>query len=204
MALINKTGIVDAGLIQAEHVTRAIDALSGGSTDTIIATGSFSGSLDGTASFAVSSSFATTASFALNAGSGGGGDTATLTFFHSEVTNTTNNQQSYIGGFPNPPSLTPSRIGIASPISGTIISGSINTHASNPAAAGVVVGISVDGGSTYTDITNTMDLSTFIDKRIISPNIVVNAGDTINIRLTEVNDSAAVWSVNAMLMIKAS
>ena len=90
MAIINKTGITDGGTIQSEHVTRAIDALSGGSTDSIIATGSFTGSFIGngsgltgitstsasfatTASFsvsssqAVSSSFATTASYALNA-----------------------------------------------------------------------------------------------------------------------------------------
>jgi hypothetical protein len=62
MAIINKTGITNGGTIQAEHVTRAIDALSGGSTDTIVATGSFSGSLrgtlTGTASFATSASFA--------------------------------------------------------------------------------------------------------------------------------------------------
>lgn len=88
MAIINKTGITDGGTIQAEHVTRAIDALSGGSTDTIVATGSFTGSFAGsgvgltgisvttaaTASYvlnAVSSSFSTTASFALNAGGAG-------------------------------------------------------------------------------------------------------------------------------------
>jgi len=47
MAIINKTGITDGGTIQAEHVTRAIDALSGGSTDSIVATGSFSGSFKG-------------------------------------------------------------------------------------------------------------------------------------------------------------
>lgn len=47
MAIINKTGITTGGTIQAEHVTRAIDALSGGSTDTIVATGSFSGSFKG-------------------------------------------------------------------------------------------------------------------------------------------------------------
>jgi len=69
MAIINKTGITNGGTIQAEHVTRAIDALSGGSTDTIVATGSFSGSLTGVAT---SASFATTASFALNAGGGSG------------------------------------------------------------------------------------------------------------------------------------
>ena len=60
MAIINKTGITDGGTIQAVHVTRAIDALSGGSTDTIIASGSFSGSLTGTLNG--SASFATSAS----------------------------------------------------------------------------------------------------------------------------------------------
>lgn len=67
MAVINKTGITNGGTIQSEHITRAIDALSGGSTDTIIATGSFSGSLVG---IATSASFATTASYALNAAAG--------------------------------------------------------------------------------------------------------------------------------------
>jgi hypothetical protein len=47
MAVINKTGITNGGTIQAEHITRAIDALSGVGTDTIIASGSFSGSLIG-------------------------------------------------------------------------------------------------------------------------------------------------------------
>jgi hypothetical protein len=47
MAIINKTGITNGSTIQASHVTRAIDALSGGSTDTVIASGSFSGSLVG-------------------------------------------------------------------------------------------------------------------------------------------------------------
>ena len=66
MAIINKTGITNGATIQAEHITRAIDALSGVSTDTIVATGSFSGSLVG---IATSASFATTASFAANASS---------------------------------------------------------------------------------------------------------------------------------------
>jgi hypothetical protein len=98
MAVINKTGITNGTTIQAEHVTRTIDALSGVSTDTILATGSFTGSLvgalTGTASFAttalsasyaanvpstasyaltaLSSSYAVTASYALNAGGGSG------------------------------------------------------------------------------------------------------------------------------------
>lgn len=50
MAIINKTGITNGGTIQAEHVTRVIDALSGVSTDTIVATGSFSGSFKGNGS----------------------------------------------------------------------------------------------------------------------------------------------------------
>jgi hypothetical protein len=48
MAIINKTGITNGDTIQAEHVTRAIDALSGGSTDSVVATGSFTGSFTGT------------------------------------------------------------------------------------------------------------------------------------------------------------
>lgn len=64
MAIINKTGITDGGTIQAEHVTRAIDALSGVSTDTIVATGSFTGSFVG--ALTGTASFATTASYALN------------------------------------------------------------------------------------------------------------------------------------------
>jgi hypothetical protein len=47
MAIINKTGITNGGTIEAEHVTRAIDALSGVSTDSVVATGSFTGSFKG-------------------------------------------------------------------------------------------------------------------------------------------------------------
>jgi hypothetical protein len=79
MATISKSGIGDGNLINAEHITRIIDALSGtGSADIIVTgsfTGSFTGSLQGTASFAetaLSSSYAVTASFALNGGGGGG------------------------------------------------------------------------------------------------------------------------------------
>jgi hypothetical protein len=69
MAILNKTGITNGSTIQSEHVTRTIDALTGGSTDTIVATGSFNGTLTGTvigiltgtASFATS---ATSASYA--------------------------------------------------------------------------------------------------------------------------------------------
>jgi hypothetical protein len=59
MAVINKTGITNGTTIQAEHVTRAIDALSGGSTDSVVATGSFNGTLTGNATTATTATNAT-------------------------------------------------------------------------------------------------------------------------------------------------
>ena len=99
MATISRAGITGGGTIQTSHVTNIIDALDGTSaTTTVVASGSFTGSLvgalTGTASFAtsaltasyasnvpttasyalsaLSSSYAVTASFALNAGGGSG------------------------------------------------------------------------------------------------------------------------------------
>jgi len=83
MGTISRTGITGGGTIQPTHITNIIDALDGTSTTTtVVATGSFSGSLvgtlTGTASFAtsaltasfattaLSASYATTASFASN------------------------------------------------------------------------------------------------------------------------------------------
>jgi hypothetical protein len=71
MAIINKTGIGEGNLIQAEHITRIIDALTSVSTDTVSATGSFTGSFVGNgsgltgivSSTATSASYAATASF---------------------------------------------------------------------------------------------------------------------------------------------
>ena len=81
MATISRTGISDGGTIQPAHITNIIDALDGTSaTTTVVATGSFTGSLigelTGTASFAttaLSSSYAVTASYAKNAGGSGTG-----------------------------------------------------------------------------------------------------------------------------------
>lgn len=84
MAIINKTGIGNGNLIEAEHITRIIDSLNGTGSYDIAATGSFTGSFTGTfngsivsASFATtashvtgtvsSASFASTASYVLNA-----------------------------------------------------------------------------------------------------------------------------------------
>lgn len=117
MGTISRTGITGGGTIQSTHVTNIIDALDGTSTTTtVIATGSFSGSLvgalTGTASFAttalsasyaanvpltasyavsaLSSSYAVTASYALNAGASGGGGIFALT---GSTYATTNNLQ---------------------------------------------------------------------------------------------------------------
>lgn len=95
MAIINKTGITNGGTIQAEHITRAIDALSGVSTDSLILTGSMTGSLTGvltgTASFATSASRAITASFALNAGGSGFPYVGTATITGSLIVSGSNN-----------------------------------------------------------------------------------------------------------------
>jgi hypothetical protein len=106
MAIINKTGITNGGTIQAEHVTRVIDALSGVSTDTLLITGSMTGSLRGTltgtasfatsASRAVSSSFAATASYALNA-IGSGTEYMTLRLSSGPILGVTSGSAIYIG-----------------------------------------------------------------------------------------------------------
>ena len=71
MATISRTGIAGGSTISPTHITNIIDALDGSSsTTTVVASGSFSGSLTGNATSATSASYATTASYALNAGGG--------------------------------------------------------------------------------------------------------------------------------------
>lgn len=68
MATISRTGISNGGTIDASHITNIIDALDGTSTSaTIIATGSFSGSLVGTATTASYVETAQTASYVASA-----------------------------------------------------------------------------------------------------------------------------------------
>jgi hypothetical protein len=75
MALIDKTSIGTGNTIQAEHITRIIDALNGSGSYDIVATGSFTGSFVGngaglngiTATTATSASYAITSSHALYA-----------------------------------------------------------------------------------------------------------------------------------------
>jgi hypothetical protein len=194
MAIINKTGITDGGTIQAEHVTRAIDALSGGSTDTIIATGSLLGT----------ASFATTASYALNA-AGSGTQYVTLTFFHSPVTNTSNGRVSYIGGYSSAPRTdSADRIGLVVPFNGTITNGSVTSYASTTDTATVDCEFYINGVSTGTPIGTGLDLNEYVDKKYNTFNEAVSEGDTITIVLTEASTTSAVWNINASLIIKST
>lgn len=70
MATISRTGIAGGSTISPTHITNIIDALDGTSiTTTVVASGSFSGSLTGNATSATSASYATTASYVANASS---------------------------------------------------------------------------------------------------------------------------------------
>jgi hypothetical protein len=208
MAIINKTGITNGGTIQAEHITRAIDALSGVGTDSIIASGSFTGSLTGTASFAtsasraVSASFATTASYALNA-IGSGTKYITLTFFHSQVTNTVNGRETYIGGFAAlPNTVGPGDIGVVAPFTGDIIYAAATSYASTTGSATVDTDLFIDGNNITT--IKQLDLNNKYDAGAIEPGTAVNDGEIVTIGLKETGASSAVWGVNVTIVIKST
>ena len=67
MATISRSGIAASSTISATHITNIIDALDGTGATTIIATGSFSGSLVGTSSWASNASSASLAATATTA-----------------------------------------------------------------------------------------------------------------------------------------
>jgi len=78
MATISRTGIAGGSTISPTHITNIIDALDGSSsTTTVIASGSFSGSLTGHATSATTATSAATASYVLNAVSSSFATTAT-------------------------------------------------------------------------------------------------------------------------------
>jgi hypothetical protein len=121
MATISRTGITGGGTIQTSHVTNIIDALDGTSTTTtVVASGSFSGSLvgtlTGTASFAttaLSASYAAnvpvTASYALSALSSSYAVTASFAtnILNTQVTNTTTGTGPYSITFVDVSALNP-------------------------------------------------------------------------------------------------
>jgi hypothetical protein len=219
MAVLSKIEITTGQTIEPGHVTQSIDAFSGIEKYDIFLSGSFNmtGSINGepgivnpltasfsvTASQAISSSFATSASFATTASfASNAAPTATLTFFHTEVTDTENERESYIGGFGTLPNAAASRIGLHAPFNGTITHCVASSHASTPDTAQIGCSFSVDGGSSYISNLGQLDLSLFTDASITTPNIPVTAGDEINIRLVENANSNAVWNVNVILIIK--
>ena len=69
MATISRSGIAAASTISATHITNIIDALDGVGVTTIVATGSFSGSLTGVASLATNATTAISASYTTTAAS---------------------------------------------------------------------------------------------------------------------------------------
>jgi hypothetical protein len=123
MAILNKTGITNGGTIQSEHVTRTIDALTGVSTDTIVATGSFTGSHIGT--LTGNASTATTASYAISSEK----DWMTLRLSTGLITGVTSGSTIYVGiGGVTGSSI--NRIGIPlPPYSCSIVSASVYCNA---------------------------------------------------------------------------
>ncbi len=131
MAIINKTGISNGGTIQAEHITRAIDALSGGTTDSVIATGSFTGSFTGNGSGLTGITATSAAGVDLTNTTTGTGPyypifssttstgailrTDTSTFTYNATTNTLTVTSSYAATASNSTNLT-----VTGPLSGSI------------------------------------------------------------------------------------
>ncbi len=93
MSLISKNNIITGQTIQAEHVTRIIDALNESGSSEIIATGSFTGSFVGDGSGLINLTV-TTASYALNSGLFGGYSSS---YFATTGSNTFNGNQTING-----------------------------------------------------------------------------------------------------------
>jgi hypothetical protein len=215
MAIINKTGITNGGTIQAEHITRVIDALSGVSTDTLILSGSMTGSLIGTltgtasfatsASSAVTSSFAVTASHALNVGEST--EYITIRLSHGKQIGVTDATTSYFGPNSMSTKSSVSQAGAVLPFNCQIISASFYTAVD-------VLGTAVDTRYTIIhDVTGTptaitspvaLDLSSDFDASFISvASTTLTAGDVVNIEMLEIGTDAGVEFTSAVdLFIK--
>lgn len=216
MALLNKTGITNGGTIQAEHVTRTIDALTGGSTDTIIATGSFTGSfvgtLTGTASFAttaisasrsVSASFATTASFALNA-IGSGAEYMTLRLSSGTITGVTSGSAIYVGT--NTTSSNSARVGVVLPYDCTIVSASL--YLNSPVSTNTTLthgalnyGIQSTPGTaaTFEDLD---PKTVYIDSKTYSIGYAAEGSNWINVSYTPNATATGRFELTADILIK--
>jgi hypothetical protein len=227
MAIINKTGITNGGTIQAEHITRVIDALSGVSTDSLILTGSMTGSLfgtlTGTASFAtsasravsssfaisssraVSSSFAATASYALNADASG--EYVTLNFIHTPRTGTTTGNITAFGTFPVAVNAQ-GRIASVTPFNCIIVSASLSTHCQTPGSGKVGYDLVwYDGAENVSQSFGTVDLNNFIPTTLGEHRQYVgasmDAGRNIYIKMTDgTTDASVVYSSHMAVLLK--
>ena len=216
MALLNKTGITNGGTIQSEHVTRTIDALTGVSTDTIVATGSFTGSfkgpLTGTASFAtsasraVSSSFAATASYALNAAGSTGGEYMTLRVASGMITGVTSGDVVYIGT--GITSSNTARVGVEIPFNSTLISASVYLNSAIRADATVNFGqISINNDVTGTPgvigtLASLDPRNLYLDGNSAAISQDLTAGRWINLSFKSSASVTGAWVVSADILIK--
>lgn len=211
MAILNKTGITTGGTIQAEHVTRTIDALTGVSTDTIIATGSFSGPLTGTASFAtsasraVSSSFATTASFALNA-VGAGSEYMTLRLASGLITSVTSGSAVYVGT--GVTASTVSHVGVEIPFACTVVSASVyvNTPSNiNANLVNVAIRSDVTGANSELIAFTNLDIKTVrLDGNSAAVGSPLAANKWINLSYTPDATGTGAFVISADVLIKKS
>jgi hypothetical protein len=224
MAIINKTGITNGGTIQAEHITRVIDALSGVSTDTLILSGSMTGSLigtlTGTASFAtsasravsssfaisssraVSSSFAATASYALNVGTSGEYMTLRLTTERTDTTTST--YYTGVGTFSNGVN----RTGIMVPYDCLLVSASVYTNAAAGGASSTtstltpILYYNIETTPAVAVSLNDLDLEQFFDgnSSLINKNAIANSW--LSLEVIENYSSTCAYTITCDVLIK--
>jgi hypothetical protein len=214
MAIINKTGITNGGTIQAEHITRVIDALSGVSTDTLILSGSMTGSLIGTltgtasfatsASSAVTSSFAVTASHALNVGEST--EYITIRLSHGKQIGVADATISYFGPNSMSTKSSVSQAGAVLPFDCQIISASFYTAVDIPGSVSTSYTIIRDVTGTPAAITSpvALNLSSDFDASSISvASPTLTAGEIVNIEIEFDGTDASVEFTSAVdLFIK--
>ena len=163
-----------------------------GSIQALSISGSLTGSLLGTASFATSASFAadTTTQY------------ATLTFFHNEVTH--NAQTKYFGGVPAAPTNAASNIGIITPFKAIITSASVSVYTSITDAGSTVAPYLYVNDVSITQLAQSFTLNSSYQASTASLSTLVQKGDQITIQLQEGGGGAAVYATNVNLILKSS
>ena len=188
MATISKTGISNGSTIESEHITRIIDALDGTSSAEIVATGSFSGSFTG--NMAGTASFATTASYAENAG--GSPSYYNLNFTHTQDT-PSDATTYYIGnGYrfaSTTDRATPPKAMVAGTITEAFLSANTLTPGTDQTTTVTILNIDTNLSSSVGDMLHN-DYTTYVSASI-SPGLTVNAGDRIAFKI-----ETPTWATN--------